>query len=135
MRLFSTLLVCAPVGILASTAAAQSDWQGFCGNYVQTTSNAGQCVNCRLLIADNPEIQLYLVEADTGWSAELTWVEGDESVASGVGKWGNVGGPYDNATFSIDLSKQGPVLSMIMSHTHPGLGAPIEATYVCLDTF
>ncbi|MEM1387883.1 MAG: hypothetical protein AAF748_07015 [Pseudomonadota bacterium] len=114
-------------------AVAQSEWTGFCGNYVQTTSNAGQCVNCRLLIADNPETQRYFVEADTGWSAELEWLGGDPSAAAGDGRWGTVGGVYDQQPFTIDMSAQGDVLYMTMGHADPSLGVPIESTYVCLD--
>jgi len=121
--------------VAASSAVAQSDWPGFCGNYVQTTSNAGQCVNCRLLIADNPEIQRYFVESDTGWSAELGWVDADPSVAAGTGTWGDVGGVYNRKPFAIDLSRQGAVLSMTMSHYDGALGGPIQATYVCLDYY
>lgn len=97
---------------------------GFCGNYIQTASNAGQCKNCRLTIADNPEIQKYFVTANNGWQAELTWTHGDDSNATGSGNWNN------GQHFDIDLSQQGRRLNLIMSN--PGSG-PIRATFNCLD--
>lgn len=121
--------------VVVSTGAvhAQAQFVGFCGNYVQLTSNAGDCLNCRLIIADNPKNQFYFVEANNGWTAELTWVDGDASVATGQGFWGDVGGAYDNAGFEIDLLQQGRVLTMFMTHHLPELSATIEATYACTD--
>lgn len=97
---------------------------GFCGNYIQTSSNAGQCNNCRLSIADNPKIQKYFVTANNGWRAQLNWNHGDDSTASGSGNWNN------GQRFTIDLSQQGRRLNLIMSN--PGSG-PIRASFNCLD--
>lgn len=59
----------ARIGLLAgmlALAAPAAMAQGFCGNYVQVSSNAGACPQCTLFIADNPEIQKYFAEANTG---------------------------------------------------------------------
>ncbi|MBV0910821.1 hypothetical protein [Anianabacter salinae] len=119
--------------LIAVSGAAQSQPFGLCGNYVQLTSNAGDCFECRLLIADNPEIQKYFVEANNGWTAELVWVDGDASVATGQGFWGPVGGLFDNAGFEIDLNQQGRIMTMLMTHHLPELSGTIEATYACTD--
>lgn len=104
---------------------------GFCGNYVQTSSNAGDCDNCRLLIADNPKIQKYFVTANNGWEAELSWTHGDDSTAIGSGRWkSNVGGALGGRQFDIDMNQQGRDLHLTMSL--PGSG-PIRATFLCLD--
>jgi len=127
----STAAMVAAVSLAATTANAE--WLGFCGNYQQVTSTAGDCLECRLIIADNPEIQFYGVESNTGWSAELTWVEGDESVAQGAGHWGNVGGAYGGQNFDIDLVRQGDFLDMRMTHHAASLPGTIKARFVCRD--
>ncbi len=116
--------------LVASTTIAQA---GFCGNYVQTWSNAGTCKSCKLLIADNPKIQKYFVEANNGWSAELDFVEGDASVAAGSGRWKNVGGAYGGKQVTIDMNQQGLTLRMTMSVTDGSVAGVIEATYRCTD--
>ena len=80
-------------------------WRGFCGNYEQLYSNAGDCPTCTLLIADSPETGMYFVEANNGWSAEAAMMRDDGSLAAGVGRWGSVGGIWDGANFGIMLSK------------------------------
>lgn len=116
--------------LLASTSAGQA---GFCGNYVQTWSNAGTCKTCKLQIADNPEIQKYFVEANNGWSAELEFVEGDASVATGSGRWKNVGGAYSGKRVSIDMNQQDLTLRMTMSVTDGSVPGAVKATYRCTD--
>jgi len=114
----------------ALTIPAQA---GFCGNYIQTASNAGHCATCKLRIADNPEIQKYFVTANNGWSAELTWNHGDSSTASGSGKWkANVGHVYANRKFDIDMNQQGRTLRMTMSTSINGNTNVIKARYKCL---
>lgn len=116
---------------MAPAHATSPAWMGFCGMAVQTSSNAGDCPTCRLTIADNPEIQMYFVEANNGWSAELTFVEGDESVATGSGRWGAVGGAFSNAAFDIDMNRQGDRLFLTMSHRDRSLGT-VQASFACL---
>lgn len=65
--------------------------------------------------------------------AALAEFEGDPSVATGQGFWGDVGGVFDNAGFEIDMSQQGRILEMVMSHHLPEISAPIFATYACTD--
>lgn len=104
---------------------------GFCGNYKQTSSDAGQCSNCTLMIADNPEIQKYFIESSTGWSAEATWVEGDASVADGRGKWkGGLGHAYSGKNFELSMTQQGKTLDIVMDHKGTGI---IRASYRCTD--
>ncbi len=43
-----------------------AEYNGFCGNYSQVASNAGACQTCKLIIAGNPQIQKYFVEANNG---------------------------------------------------------------------
>jgi len=116
--------------LLTGTSAGQA---GFCGNYIQTWSNAGTCKSCKLQIADNPEIQKYFVKANNGWSAELTFVEGDASVATGSGRWKNVGGAYSGKRVSIDMNQQDVTLRMTMSVTDGSVAGVIKATYRCTD--
>jgi len=104
---------------------------GFCGNYKQTSSDAGQCSNCTLMIADNPEIQKYFVESSTGWSAEATWVEGDASVADGTGKWkSGLGHSFSGKSFELSMTQQGKTLDIVMDHKSAGI---IRASFRCTD--
>ncbi len=104
---------------------------GFCGNYKQTTSSAGQCSNCTLMIADNPEIQKYFVESSSGWSAEATWVEGDASVADGKGKWkSGLGHAFSGKSFELSMTQQGKKLDIVMDHKGTGI---IRASFRCTD--
>jgi hypothetical protein len=104
---------------------------GFCGNYKQTSSSAGQCANCTLMIADNPEIQKYFVESSTGWSAEATWVEGDASVADGTGKWkSGLGHAYSGKSFELSMTQQGKKLDIVMDHKGIGI---IRGSFRCTD--
>ena len=116
-----------------STSAAQAEWLGFCGMYQQVWSNAGACPACSLIVADNPELQFYFVEANNGWTAELNWVEGDESVATGEGQWGDVGGAYGNQRFDIDLYRDRAILTMDMTMHDSSVAGTIQAQYVCSD--
>lgn len=132
MTLTKTLTAAAFAALsMAPVHASSPAWYGFCGMAAQISSNAGDCPACRLTIADNPEIQMYFVEANNGWSAELTFVEGDESVAAGSGRWGAVGGAFNNAAFDIDINRQGDRLYMTMSHHDRALGT-VQATFACL---
>ena len=106
---------------------------GFCGSYVQTSSNAGDCPTCTLIIADNPEIQKYFVTSNNGWEAELLWTHGDDSTAAGSGRWNdNVGHALAGRGFEIDMNQQGRTLNMTMSMPRNN-SAPIQATFKCLD--
>lgn len=116
--------------MLVSATAAQA---GFCGNYVQTWSNAGACKTCKLQIADNPEIQKYFVEANNGWSAELEFTEGDSSVAHGSGRWKKVGGVYSGKRVFVDMNQQGLTLRMTMSVADGSVPGVVRATYRCTD--
>jgi hypothetical protein len=120
------LLALAPLALTASAASA-----GFCGNYVQVSSNAGNCPTCRLQIADNPEIRKYFVEASNGWSAELRWVDRTGERANGSGQWkSNAGGSYAGKRFRMSMSQQGKSLSMAMS---VGGGGTVNARFRCVD--
>ena len=119
--------------LMVSASAAQADWYGICGMYQQVWSNAGACPGCSLIVADNPEIQFYFVESNNGWTAELTWVEGDESTATGEGKWGNVGGVYNNQGFDIDLYRDRAILTMDMTMHDPSVAGTVQAQYLCTD--
>ena len=119
---------------LVTFALTNSANAGFCGNYVQTSSNAGDCPTCKLLIADNPEIQKYFVTANNGWEADLSWTHGDDSTATGSGRWNNnVGHALAGRSFDIDMNQQGRTLNMTMSFPGNGNNAPIRATFNCLD--
>ncbi len=126
-RLIQAVLATIAIHVLAQQANA-----GFCSHYEQTWSNAGQCSHCQLSIADNPEIQKYFVQASNGWQAELTFVEGDSSVASGSGSWRN-GLPhvYSGKDFEIDMTQQGQSLSMVMSTMVHGKRQIIQAKFRC----
>ena len=126
LRLFTAALLL----LIAPMAHA---FDGFCGTYAQTDSTLADCPDCRLIIADNPKIQFYFVESNTGWTAELHWVDGDETVATGAGTWGANLGAYSHATFDIDLSSQGDRLDLILSHHDPSLNSLFQASYACLD--
>jgi len=121
------LLVVLPV---AGPAAAQD---GFCGRYIQTSSNAGLCLTCRLSVADNPQIEAYFVEANTNWTAELLWADGNPGAARGTGSWGDVEGPYNNAGFDIDMWHEGEVLWVQMDHYSANLPGVVEASFLCAD--
>ncbi|MFO0994863.1 MAG: hypothetical protein U1E67_23365 [Hyphomicrobiales bacterium] len=104
---------------------------GLCGNYKQVSSSAGQCPDCTLMIADNPEIQKYFVESSTGWSAEATWVEGDASVAEGPGKWkSGLGHALSGKSFELSMTQQGKSLDIVMDHRGSGI---IRAKFRCTD--
>lgn len=124
----AALTACAVTPATASSPA----WLGFCSMAQQVSSNAGDCPTCRLMIADNPETQMYFIEANNGWSAELFFVEGDESVAAGSGAWGRVGGAYERAAFDIDVNRQGDQLFLTMTHHNRSLGT-VRASFVCLN--
>lgn len=127
-----SLLILA-VALLGSFTFQQAH-AGFCGNYVQTSSNAGACANCRIQIADNPKLQKYFVTSSNGWSAELTWVEGDDSVAQGTGRWNrSISPPYGGKRFDIDMSEQGNILSMRMTVSDGSVPGTVRVTYLCLD--
>ena len=119
--------------LLLSSAAAHAQWNGFCGNYQQVTSNAGACPTCTLMIADNPELQFYGVIANNGWEADLYWVNGNEGVAKGGGRWNDMAGAYEEQRFAVDMTRRGDRLFMQMTHYNPALGAPITAEYICRD--
>jgi len=119
------------VAVLLPGAALARHNVGLCGNYKQVASNAGDCRDCTLMIADNPEIQKYFVESNNGWSAETTWVEGDASVAEGKGKW-NKGSAWAGKKFDLYLSQQGRTLTMQMTMRDRKLGT-VEAKYKCTD--
>lgn len=125
------------LGLLSAAAIggdASAQTIGFCGNYQQTSSNAGDCPTCTLMIADNPEIQRYFIEANNGWSAEAEWVEGDASVAEGKGQWSaEVGGAYAGKEFDILLSQQGRELTMAMTVSDGSIPGTIEGRFICTD--
>jgi hypothetical protein len=120
-------------GLALSSGVVFADWNGFCGNYQQISSNAGACPTCTLMIADNPELQFYGVVANNGWEAELYWVNRNEGVAAGGGEWNDRAGSYAEQRFAIDMNREGDRLFMRMSHYNPALGGAITAEYICLD--
>jgi hypothetical protein len=129
-RIFKVILTSALV-IFALPNSANA---GFCSNYVQTYSNAGDCPTCNLFIAGNPGIQKYFVTSNNGWEAELLWTHGDDSTAAGSGRWNDNAGPaLAGRGFEIDLNQQGRTLSMVMSYPGGSGNAPIRATFSCLD--
>lgn len=131
MTLNSKIIKLTLVSALTTFALSLPAKAGFCGNYIQTSSNAGNCDTCKLMIADNPEIQKYFVTANNGWEAELSWTHGDDSTATGSGRWNrNLGHSLAGKRFDIDMNQQGRRLNMTMSL--PGSG-PIQATFLCLD--
>jgi len=111
--------------VLPMLAAAQQQ-TGFCGNYIQIASNAGACPDCSLLIADNPEILKYFVEANNGWSAELDWDSTAGTFARGTGKWN------DGGAFEVEMEAQGFFLKMWMSPRSVDSNW-VTAVYACLD--
>ncbi|WP_323769026.1 hypothetical protein, partial [Marinovum sp.] len=91
---------------------------------------AGACANCFVLIRSFPEKQVYAVTGTNGWYAELFWVEGDDSVATGGGKWkAELGG----APFDLDLVQQGSELSMVMNDDPKRQQPPITAKFRCVQ--
>lgn len=70
----------ASVALFTFSGGVQAE---FCKKYKQTSSNAGQCNNCFVSIKSNPKHQVYGALGNNGWWAEMNWVEGDSSVASG----------------------------------------------------
>ena len=125
-RSAALLLALAPLALTATAASA-----GFCGNYVQVSSNAGNCPTCRLQIADNPEIRKYFVEASNGWAAELRWVDRNGQQANGSGQWkSNAGGSYAGKRFRVSMSQQGRSLSMAMA---VGSQGTVNARFRCVD--
>lgn len=98
----------ASVSFLAVSGAAHAE---FCKKYKQTHSNAGQCDNCFVTINAHPQMQVYSAIGSNGWYVELGWVEGDSSVASGVGSW--TGAPKSDF-FEMDLEQQGDTMNMVM---------------------
>jgi len=126
-RQFSLKIIVISASLLALTQAAQA---GFCQKYRQTRSNAGACANCFVLIRSFPEKQVYAVTGTNGWYAELFWVEGDDSVATGGGKWkAELGG----APFDLDLVQQGSELSMVMNDDPKRQQPPITAKFRCVQ--
>jgi hypothetical protein len=133
MRIGSVRLLGAMVFAAVLAPGFASAYTGFCGSYKQVSSNAGYCATCTLQIADNPEIQKYFIESNNGWSAEATWVEGDDSVAEGTGKWKkSSGGAYGGKRFDISLTQQRRILTMTMTMRDRSLGT-VEAKYKCTD--
>lgn len=105
---------------------------GFCSHYDQTWSNAGPCSHCQLSVKVYAESQLYVVHASNGWMAELTFVDGDSSVATGGGTWrDDLPHAYAGKDFDIDLTQQGNELSMIMSTEIDGQRQIVDAKFAC----
>ncbi len=102
----------------------------FCKKYKQTASNAGACANCTFSVSSNRSKQRYTLTSNNGWSANTTWVEGDDSVAEGSGKWKNdLGHAFSGKSFDIFLTQQGSKIDMIMETK--GMSGRIEATFKC----
>ncbi|MEP3436688.1 MAG: hypothetical protein ABJN75_07900 [Hoeflea sp.] len=126
-RQFGLKIIAASAALIALSGTAQA---GFCQKYKQTRSNAGACANCFVLIRSFPEKQLYAVTGTNGWYAELVWVEGDDSVATGAGKWRDeLGG----TPFELDLVQQGSELSMVMNDDPKRQQPPITAKFRCVQ--
>ncbi|MEQ8824315.1 MAG: hypothetical protein RIC14_08065 [Filomicrobium sp.] len=131
MRLhkISASVLAACICFVAFTNSAQAT---FCRSYEQTSSNAGDCPDCQLSIMNFPQEQAYAVHASNGWQAELNYVEGDSSVATGGGRW-RKGLPhaYAGRDFDLDLTQQGKTLSMVMSTIIDGHRQVIRAEFRC----
>jgi hypothetical protein len=115
------------VALIALSSVAQAE---FCKKYQQTHSNAGQCNNCFITIRSLPSHQVYSAQSNNGWYAEMNWVEGDSSVASGGGHW--LQGPKDEK-FQIDMEQQGSTLRMTMQmYKNNKRGHVIRAQFRCV---
>lgn len=118
----------ASLALLTLSSAAQAE---FCSKYQQTQSNAGHCNNCFVTIRSFPGQQAYTAHSNNGWYAEMNWVEGDSSVASGGGLW--KGAPKGEG-FNIDLEQQGPTLRMTMQmYKNSQMGQVIRAQFRCVQ--
>lgn len=114
--------------------APSSQAAGFCTQYAQTQSNAGQCDDCRLKIAVDSRSQSYAVEASNGWTAHLAFLNGDRSHAGGSGVWkSGVGHAYAGQTFLLVLSQERDALAMVMTTYVAGEKQVIRARFRCLD--
>lgn len=126
-RQFGLKIIAVSAALIAFSGTAQA---GFCQKYQQTRSNAGACANCFVLVRSLHEKQAYAVTGTNGWYAELFWVEGDDSVATGGGKWkAELGG----APFDLDLVQQGSELSMVMNDDPNRQRPPIAAKFRCVQ--
>lgn len=128
-------LVTAVAGTFAMFAAEAQTQTGFCGRYIQTWSNAGQCADCRLRIAADPEARSYSVESSNGWNAELTFMNGHSSLAGGAGNWkSGLGHSYSGRNFEILLAQQHRELAMVMITEINGRRQVVRAKFRCLDS-
>lgn len=125
------ILLAAAALLAPLSAHAQTASQGFCDSYVQSFSSGDACPDCRLTFLDAGTATF--VQSNTGWSAELTAVNGDETAASGTGSWGNVGDEYAGQIFDIALARAGETLELLLTHRTPDLPENISAIYVCAD--
>lgn len=124
-------VILAAAAALPIPAAAQTGDGGFCESYVLTSSTDGACPACRVTIAAGGTG--YTVTSNTGWTANLDWVDAGGDAASGSGAWGSVGDEYAGQIFDIGLTRQGEQLTMLMNHRDPALSGAIESTYFCDD--
>ncbi|HAT87015.1 MAG TPA: hypothetical protein DCS30_14345 [Rhizobiales bacterium] len=125
LSIFAATMVMA-MASLSSTAQAE-----FCKKYKQTSSNAGQCNNCFVTIKSLRQIQAYGVKASNGWFAELQWVDGDSSVATGWGRWA---GSKTTEGFELDLEQQGSTLRMTMQLVeNRKRGQVVRAKFKCVQ--
>ena len=116
--------------VFAAAMAPGISQAAFCKNYKQTSSNAGACPTCKLSIASKPSKQQYVITSNNGWSATVTWIEGDDSVAEGPGKWkSGLGHAYSGKSFEIFLTQQGNKLDMVMETK--GVSGRIEGSFRC----
>ncbi len=125
-----TSLVAAAVAILLPVAAQAQD---VCRNYVQQSSNAGDCDSCSVRL--RPNGQGYIIKSSNGWAARAQWSNGDPTEAEGAGVWDdNLGTAYAGQPFDISLTASGGDLDVTMTmQDHRKFRNPIDVRYHCAD--
>lgn len=123
-------IVAAAVAILLPVAA---QGQEVCRNYVQESSNAGDCDSCSVRVQRNG--QGYIIKSNNGWAARAQWSNGDPSEAEGAGVWDDdLGTAYAGQPFDFSMVASGGDLDVTMTmQDDRQFHNPIDVRYHCAD--
>ena len=123
-------IVAAALAFLLPVVAQAQD---VCSNYIQQSSNAGDCDSCSIHLQRNGHG--YIIKSSNGWSARAQWSNGDPTEAEGTGVWDyDVGGAYAGQPFDISLTASGGDLDVTMTmRDHRRFQNPVDARYHCND--
>lgn len=118
--------------LLATPAISRADIRGFCTTYSQTTSNAGDCPHCKLVLSHGRKHDTIVITANNGWSAEVDIQPNRRGLASGGGRWrAGTRSTYAGRHFDIDVIRRGRELGIAMWVNDRTAVREIVATFRC----